>query len=265
MRAPFSRLNSYLPFAVQSEPPITDSHILPDVQTIHGMLEALDMMEANLAEAVKLRIDTIPPPSETSARLGVLFSGGLDCICLAALADKFLPPGEPCDLLNVAFENPRVNKTKANASAGAEQSSGKKKSKKKLNPNNATDSVSTAPTLSMYDVPDRKTGRMGARELAALFPGRPWRFVEIDVPYAEAVATRERVLELMKPLDTVMDLSIAIAFWFAARGVGHVKGEDGTPVPYVSRAKVLFSGLGADEQADTAVIECDTIRKGGRA
>ena len=39
----------------------------------------------------------------TSARVGVLFSGGIDCMVLARLADLHLPPGEPIDLINVAF------------------------------------------------------------------------------------------------------------------------------------------------------------------
>ena len=44
--------------------------------------------------------------------------------------------------------------------------------------------------------------------------------------------------------------SIAMAFWFAARGQGCVDG-----VAYTSNARVLFSGLGADEQ----VRGCDLL------
>lgn len=39
-----------------------------------------------------------------------------------------------------------------------------------------------------------------------------------------------------------------MAFWFASRGVGQIKMEDGDMMPYTSQAKVLLSGLGADEQ-----------------
>ena len=54
--------------------------------------------------------------------------------------------------------------------------------------------------------------------------------------------------------------SISVAFWFAARGRGHLSQFDSTrrpslgiddldpPPPYHSRARVLLSGLGADEQ-----------------
>ena len=37
------------------------------------------------------------------ARVGILFSGGIDSMVLARLADLHLPPGEPLDLINVAF------------------------------------------------------------------------------------------------------------------------------------------------------------------
>lgn len=45
--------------------------------------------------------------------------------------------------------------------------------------------------------------------------------------------------------------SIAIAFFFAARGLGHIPNPNLDPlnptIPYQSNARVLFSGLGADE------------------
>jgi asparagine synthetase B (glutamine-hydrolysing) len=75
------------------------------------------------------------------ARVAIMFSGGLDCICLAALADKYIPKGEVVDLLNVGFENPRTQQAK--------------KDKKKVSQKNG----------SVYDVPDRLTGRQGAEEL----------------------------------------------------------------------------------------------------
>lgn len=78
-------------------------------------------------------------------RVAILFSGGLDCICLAALADKHLPIHEPIDLLNVAFENPR--------------SQNAKKNKQNNPPSAAADATAT------YDTPDRITGREGVQEL----------------------------------------------------------------------------------------------------
>ena len=38
------------------------------------------------------------------ARVGVLFSGGLDSVVLTALIDQVLPVGQRIDLLNVAFQ-----------------------------------------------------------------------------------------------------------------------------------------------------------------
>lgn len=120
---------------------------------------------------------------------------------------------------------------------------------------------------SVYNVPDRLTGRDSWRELQKLRPGRRWNFVEVDVPYAEMLEHRQKVIDLMKPNRTVMDLvcpfsflpafailthtlcqSIAVAFYFAARGLGTVESPTGgPPLPYQSSARVLLSGLGADE------------------
>ena len=79
-------------------------------------------------------------------------------------------------------------------------------------------------------------------------PGRTWRFVSIDIPYADTLAHRSRVISLIHPSNTVMDLSIAYALYFAARGIGTVQIESGDQVvPYTTPARVLLSGLGADE------------------
>jgi asparagine synthetase B (glutamine-hydrolysing) len=187
---------------------IIDKDQLPIPSSEFQMI--IDSTLEKLTAAVQRRVDTIPLPSDADARLAILFSGGLDCMLLAILAHQFIPQGEPIDLLNVSFENPRSLKA------------GKRET---------------------FEVPDRKTGMDGYDELRKTFPNRKWRFVQVNVTYAECLSHKQRVLDLMKPLETVMDLSIAIAFWFASRGIGFVDG-----VEYTSRAKVLFSGLGADEQ-----------------
>lgn len=56
-----------------------------------------------LTEAVRRRVQAT---TGAGSRLAVLFSGGVDCATLAALAHRFVAPGEPIDLLNVAFERP---------------------------------------------------------------------------------------------------------------------------------------------------------------
>ena len=152
----------------------------------------------------------IPSSRDSRSRLAILFSGGVDCMVLAALAHQCFPQNEPIDLLNVAFENPRTS--------------------------------SKLPATEIYNVPDRLTARQGLVELMKIYQ-REWVLVEIDVDYNEYREKKPYVQQLIYPLDSVMDLSIAIAFWFASRGIGKVDGKD-----YQSTARVLLSGLGADEQ-----------------
>ncbi|KAI9317483.1 asparagine synthase-domain-containing protein [Dichotomocladium elegans] len=203
-----------------------------------------------LDRAVKFRVADIPhhqhhltsvditqniDSAATAPRVAILFSGGLDCISLAALVHRHLDPAEPIDLLNVAFENPRSENAK-------------KKEKHHV--------------ISMYDTPDRITGRAGVTELRHIAPERNWRFVEINVPYAEAMAHRQEIVDRMFPLDTVMDLSIAMALWFASRGKGEIAVGD-TMKPYQSYARVLISGLGADEQLGGYSRHREAFRCGG--
>lgn len=86
-----------------------------------------------------------------------------------------------------------------------------------------------------------------------------FNLIEIDIPYEEYLETRPKVIELMYPKNTEMDLSIAIAFYFASRGKGNRLSLHDVPLEqisyssaktvehYQSKAKVLLSGLGADE------------------
>jgi asparagine synthetase B (glutamine-hydrolysing) len=72
--------------------------------------------------------------------------------------------------------------------------------------------------------------------------------VAINVPYTEFTEHQEKVITLMHPHNTEMDLSIASALYFAARGTGMMcsDGRDDSR-PYTTNARVLLSGLGADE------------------
>nr|GAT47907.1 asparagine synthetase domain-containing protein 1 [Mycena chlorophos] len=186
-----------------------------------------------LDKSVALRVQTIPVPPYASnvagpfnvsnqfyrvpgtARLAILFSGGIDSTVLAFLAHRHLPD-EPIDLLNVAFENPY-----------------------KLR---GSHSAATNP----YLVPDRETGLSELAELKRLCP-RQWNFVEVNVPYEESQAAQAEIESLMFPAKTVMDLSLAMALFFASRGHGIIRGVDEESIPYKSTARVLLNGLGADE------------------
>ncbi|XP_015278038.1 PREDICTED: asparagine synthetase domain-containing protein 1 [Gekko japonicus] len=175
--------------------------------------------------------------------VAILFSGGIDSMLLASLADRHVPSGEPIDLLNVAFANPRQ--------VGQGNPARKRNKERRWSPrseclNNANTAASEP--LSCFNVPDRITGRAGLEELQALSPSRSWNFVEINVTLEELKATREqRISHLVYPLDTVLDDSIGCAVWFASRGEGLVTRQGDTR-PYKSPAKVVLTGIGADEQ-----------------
>uniref|UniRef100_UPI003590053F asparagine synthetase domain-containing protein 1-like isoform X2 n=1 Tax=Myxine glutinosa TaxID=7769 RepID=UPI003590053F len=106
-------------------------------------------------------------------------------------------------------------------------------------------------TLGSFEVPDRLTARSGLQALQALCPGRQWILVEINISRAELVdERRRRITHLVYPADTVLDDSIGCALWFAARGQGTCRGDkvQGGGCSYTSTARVLLSGVGADEQ-----------------
>ncbi|KAL2828935.1 asparagine synthase-domain-containing protein [Aspergillus cavernicola] len=202
----------------------TPEGIPPPLTTTSSIVSEL---EHRLRQSLVLRIQNVrqpPIPGESNVKIAVLFSGGLDCTLLARLAHDVLPAEETIDLLNVAFENPRVV---AAATKGLE------------------------PPSSAYEsCPDRITGRAAFAELQHVCPTRNWRFVAIDIPYVVTVTHRDTIKRLMRPHNTEMDLSIACALYFASRGQGTAidsQRSDSKPSPYKTPARVLLSGLGADE------------------
>lgn len=112
--------------------------------------------------------------SARQARVAILFSGGLDCATLALLASTVLPPSESIDLINVAFENPRITSNK--------------------------------PAEDIYEVPDRQTARATYVELCRLQPDRKWNLVLVNINQEESLNSQNDVLDLMAPQDTEMDL-----------------------------------------------------------
>ena len=66
--------------------------------------------------------------------------------------------------------------------------------------------------------PDRITALNGELELARYVNGkRRWRLIRVDIALAELEREKPRILALIHPLRSVMDLNIASVLWFAAR------------------------------------------------
>lgn len=59
---------------------------------------------------------------------------------------------------------------------------------------------------SIYDGPDRLTGKATVEELRRLRPDRDWNFIEVDVTYQEMLQGKNKVIQLLRPHNTVMDL-----------------------------------------------------------
>lgn len=172
-------------------------------------------LEALMIQSMKLRVDNLPGASDMP--LGVLFSGGLDSALLAYYAHVTLPFETPIDLLNVAFQNPRIH--------------------------NMTDEDPYS------SCPDRITSISAYTTLCSICPSRKFRLVCVNVPYSEYKEHKDTVMSLMRPHNTEMDLSISSALYFAARGVGkvHEDSQEAETEIYTTPTRVLLSGLGADE------------------
>jgi hypothetical protein len=138
-------------------------------------------------------------------RVGVLFSGGIDSVVLAALLHLCMDDAEePIDLLNVAF-------TGAGDADGDDQ--------------NIDIHARTADNKSKVETPapDRLAAISALQELKTLYPTRDWRLVHIDVTSEERNQHEGRVKSLIQPSNTHMDLNIGTALWFASRGKGYLK------------------------------------------
>eukprot|EP01039_Chlorochromonas_danica_P008026 gene8027-8854_t len=150
---------------------------------------ALQMIDI-VKNALKRRIRRC---SRQSA-IGVLFSGGIDSLLLAACLHLSLEelghsPSSSIDLINIIFSD-------------LDDPGNEKKEKE--------------------EAPDRLAGLAGLQELQTLFPNRDWRLVQVDVTMKERNLYEDRIKSLIKPLDSQMDLNIGSAFWFASRGRGRV-------------------------------------------
>jgi len=133
---------------------------------------------------------------------------------MALYSDRHIPPDEPIDLLNIAFENPRKIRVQMDGNIGG--------TKRALRNAKRREGLVSGQYDPDYLVPDRSAGLSELEELRRLCPGRQWNFVstlvcpfgvltkecqvEIDVPYAEYQAAQLVVKSIMWPCHTVMDM-----------------------------------------------------------
>lgn len=171
------------------------SLIYPYGKVSHDVIDLTsDVISKHAAQFKQLLANALSVRTGKYEQISVLFSGGIDCALLARLADMHLHPSVSIQLVNVAFHNPRVGEG--------------------------------------YETPDRVLGRSTYGELKALSQYDRMAFTEVNVPYEETLEHRETVQSLMYPSTSVMDLSIAVAFYFASKAC---------------TSDVIISGLGADE------------------
>ncbi|KAF8741591.1 Asparagine synthase, partial [Rhizoctonia solani] len=235
-------------------------------------LEQIDDFISQLDNSVRSRVENIPSNNvdllqdqKPVARLGVLFSGGIDSAIVAYLADRYIPRDEPIDLLNVGFENPRTLSASQNQAVQEARAQVKRDKKERKKSTHAPETPAKPPVLSVdrfpkmgtYDVPDRLTGLEQLDELRRLCPHRRWNFVCVNVPYDECKQEEPRVTALMHPSNTVMDLSLANALYFASRGKGVIYGSEEDV--YVTPAKLQLDldrlparNLGRDDRVISA-------------
>lgn len=126
----------------------------------------------------------VPPglDQEHNVRVAILFSGGLDCTVLARLAHDILPADQHIDLVNVAFENPRVVQAAKNASQNVAKSRKPQHADAEVQVKGTSENETSSQNadLTAYEkCPDRKTGRKAFQELKTVCPERVWRFVAV--------------------------------------------------------------------------------------
>ncbi len=185
---------------------------------IHAGKEIMRLLRAS----VRKRVCSLGASAGETLRL--LFSGGVDCLLLAALIHEVLPPSVILTLRNVAF----------GTAASAETAF------------------------------DRVQARVAVAELKKLFPERDWMLEEATVGEEELTNVLKRVEELTFPQTSVMDVTIGSVLWFAFGGsdckvVFTGIGADELFAGY-ARHKARFSRAGNDWQVLSNELLCETER-----
>lgn len=149
-------------------------------------------------------------------KIGILFSGGIDSLLIAAVASQLIESEQldiSLDLINVAFEQAGLMKNLKLVQVNPEY---------------------------YESVPDRIGGRNAFKELQTLYPRVKINFIAVNVNRIMYDSAKDSVAELLHPNNTVMDLSLGIVLWFGSRSGVDSGGRE--------TFKVLLLGMGADEQ-----------------
>ena len=194
-------IGKYMISSLNCDVPFNDS----DIEKVY-VKEAL----VQLRKSVRKRI-----LHSHTKKIGILFSGGVDSLLIAAVSASIIDEEKlhdlEIDLINVAFEQAGLMKSL----------------KLKQVEQNYYESV-----------PDRVGGRAAFAELGNLFPNVRMNFVALNISRFQYESEKDRVIELLQPNRTVMDLSLGIVLWFGSRSL--VEDSKGF--------KILLLGMGADEQ-----------------
>jgi asparagine synthetase B (glutamine-hydrolysing) len=165
------------------------------------ILRVRDIPERTNPGNLPCSVSLQPEMTGKPARVAILFSGGLDCTILARLVHDILPSDQPIDLLNIAFENPRVleasktsqgnnakpkKKTKKSNTAPTKQNSNHRKLEDPMALSTIVDGrdkpTDTSGMPNPYEIcPDRITGRKSLAELREVCDNRRWNFVEVGL------------------------------------------------------------------------------------
>eukprot|EP01135_Chromosphaera_perkinsii_P012025 Nk52_evm33s2568 gene=Nk52_evmTU33s2568 len=233
-----------VPFEEGNKMPLWYEWSLIEKDAVHEGVAELPCYEQllyHLGRAVHRRVRGVPEMNVnqkteytlSKAKIGILFSGGIDSLIIAVLCHWYLPVEQPVDLFNVGFSRQEDH--------------------------------------SSYDVPDRVTGRLGYETLKEVicpqkYPhgGKPreWNFISVNIHLSLLDSKKDFLRGLISPLETILDFSIGSAIWFASRGFGMctLTGTGDVTVEssaderayaqekIESNSRVLLVGMGADEQ-----------------
>ena len=168
--------------------------------------KASEQLRHLLFQAVQRRVIV----GNAESPCAVLFSGGVDSVVLAALVCEALPPDASIELINVSFVDQHEQQQQQQQQQQIDQQ--------------------TTTTLAA----DTLAALASFHELKRLYPHHVnLRLVQQQADWIEIAAVESRIRNLVYPKETLMDVNIATALWFAAKAC---------------TGKLLLSGLGADEQ-----------------